>query len=302
MEELKAEIKDAPKADVHSHLHLAGSQKLFKQCYPNSNINFPSSYNGLNGMIDFIYGHLNSVMLTDKDVVTFMELGIESAIADNVKLLEASIDIGLSKFFNNSVDAIIDLTKSLKEQYKSRIDFRPDLGINKQLDIDIVYSEGIEYLQSGIFHGIDLYGPEINKSFQPFVRFYDMARDFGLKTKVHAGEFASHLSMEDAILMLKPNEIQHGIRAIDSQSIIDLILEHDIRLNTCPTSNILLGAEDSIENHPIRKLFDHGIKITVNTDDLILFNASVSDEFIKLLEASLFTFEELEIIRKNGFD
>ena len=72
-------------------------------------------------------------------------------------------------------------------------------------------------------------------------------------------------------------------------------------MNICPTSNILLGAITNIKKHSIRQLFDYGIKVTVNTDEPILFNVSVTDEFVKLEKSNIFTFEELETNRKKLF-
>ena len=301
MKTRKNKILELPKADVHSHLHLAGSQKRFTERYPNANISFPKNYNGLAGMIDFIYGTLNKVMVTKEDVINFMDIAIESAIDDNITLLEASVDIGLARFFNNSIENVIEVVENLKEKYKAKIEFRPDIGVNKDLDTEKVYSDGVKCIKSGVFNGIDLYGQEIGKDLKPFVRFYDIARDFDLKTKVHIGEFSDHNSVTKTIKLLNPQELQHGIRSVDSKYTMDMILERDIKLNICPTSNVLLGATDSLHEHPIRTLFDHGIKLTVNTDDLILFDSTISQEIIKLLEVSLFSFEELNTIRMNAF-
>ncbi|ARV09973.1 hypothetical protein BTO05_10115 [Winogradskyella sp. PC-19] len=300
-----SEIRDLflklPKADVHSHLHLAGSQKRFKEKYPEANLTFPKSFDGLTGMIDFIYGHLNTIMVEGEDVINFMEIAIESAIDDNVTLLEASVDLNLSRFFDGKIEKVIEITKHLKEKYESQIDFKPELGINKDLEYEKVYNDGIKCIESGVFHSVDLYGQEVGKDLKPFVRFYDMAKDLGLKRKVHIGEFSDYESIDYTIKLLSPDELQHGLRAVDSERTMDSILENNIRLNICPTSNVLLGAVSNIEKHTIRQLFDHGIKVTVNTDDLILFDASVTDEFVKLAEAGIFTMEELHTIRKNGF-
>jgi len=290
-----------PKADVHNHLHLGGSQQKFIERYPEANLNFPKSYNGLTGMIDFIYGHLNTIMVKAEDVENFMEIAIESAIDDNVTLLEASVDLNLARFFDNSIEKVIDVTRSLKEKYKSQILFNPDIGINKDLEIEKVYSNGIKCIESGVFNAVDLYGQEVGKDLNPFVRFYDMAKDLGLKTKVHIGEFSNYESIDYTINLLKPDELQHGIRAVDSEATMDLIAENNIRLNICPTSNVLLGAVSDLKAHPLRQLFDHGIKLTVNTDDLILFDATVTNEFEKLAAANVFSFEELDTIRKNAF-
>ena len=301
MDTIETKILKLPKADVHSHLHLAGSQARFNAAYPDAKVNFPQKYNGLPDMIDFIYGTLNKVMLTKDDVIQFMDIAIQSAIDDNVIYLEASVDVGLARFFDNSIEAVIDSVKGLKEKYKTKIDFKPDIGVNKDLDLDKVYSDGVKCLESNVFNGIDLYGKELGKDLKPFVRFYDIARDFGLKTKVHIGEFSDYHSVNDTIKLLNPDELQHGIRSADSDHTMDLILERDIRLNVCPTSNIMLGASKNLESYPIRKLYDHGVKLTVNTDDLILFNTTISDEFIKLINTNIFSYDEIKELNSNAF-
>lgn len=290
-----------PKADVHNHFHLGSSQKRLLEKYPKSLIQFPEKYNGLSGMIDFIYGHLNLIMVTKQDVINFMENSIESSIDDNIALLEASVDVGLSRFFDDSIQSLINEIARIKEKYKSKIDFKPDIGINKDLPLAKVYTYGNTCIESGVFNGIDIYGKEANQNLESFKELFETARKNNIKTKAHIGEFSDYKSVEETILLLNPDELQHGINAVNSEKTMDLILERDIRLNICPKSNISLGAVSNIKIHPIRKLFDKGIKVTVNTDDLILFAATVSDELYNLYTNEVFSFDELETIRKNAF-
>jgi len=297
---MRDKIHQLPKADVHNHFHLGGTVKRLNQRYPTANIKIPDRYDGLEGMIDFIYGKLNTVMLTAEDVIFFMEMSIESSIADNITVLEASVDIGLARFFNNSIEHVIESTSQLKERYKSQIAFRPDIGINKDLPLEKVYSDGVQCIASGVFNGVDIYGKEAGKNLASFQKLFDSARDNNLKTKAHIGEFSNHQSIEDVILLLNPDEIQHGIRAVDSQKTMDMILENNIRLNICPQSNLALGASESLEQHPLRVLFDNGINVTVNTDDLLLFDATVTDQLVALLDKNVFSFEEIDCIRKNA--
>ncbi|MGJ8745975.1 hypothetical protein [Polaribacter sp.] len=301
MKSAKDTFLKLPKADVHNHFHLGGSQKLLFDRYPDSTIRFPKKYNGLTGMIDFIYGHLNKIMTTKEDVINFMEMSIESSIQDNVTLLEASVDVGLSRFFNDSIEQVIAEISQIKEKYKSKIDFRPDIGINKDLPLDQVYLYGETCIFSGVFNGIDLYGKEANQNLQPFQELFTTAKKNNIKTKTHIGEFSDEKSIEETIELLSPDEIQHGINAVNSSKTIAMILERNIRLNICPQSNICLGTVKNLKAHPIRTLFDKGVKVTINTDDLILFNTTISEEFYALLSNKIFTFNEIEIIRKNAF-
>jgi adenosine deaminase len=302
MSDLRRQIGRLPKSDVHNHLHLGGSIKALREKYSHTNIAIPKYFNGLDGMIDFIYNNLNKIMLTSNDVIFFMENAIKSGIDDNVENLEASVDINLTKFFDNSIEKLIDVVYELKRKYKSQIDFRPDIGINKDCTMDKVYSDGLVCVNSGVFNGIDIYGKESNRKLDGFVKIYNSARNRNIKTKVHIGEFSDCQTIEEAIFLLNPDEIQHGIMAANSENTMDMILNNNIQLNICTQSNISLGSVKNISEHPIRKLYDHGIKITINTDDLLLFNATITDQFIDLIENSMFSLDEIESIRKNGFN
>lgn len=290
-----------PKADVHNHFHLGGSQKKFFETYANTGLHFQKKYDGLNGMIDFIQDRLNKIMLTKKDVINFMEMSIESSINDNVTLLEASVDVDLCRFFDDSIDALIAEIKRIKETYKSKIDFKPDIGINKHLPLDKVFFYSEACMASGIFSGLDIYGKEGNVNLTHFKDVFKAAKQNNLKTKAHIGEFSNAKSIEKMIEVLEPDEIQHGINALQSHKTMDMIIERNIRLNTAPQSNIALGAVEHIIDHPIRQLFDKGINITVNTDDLLLFNTTLTDQFDTLIKHDIFSFDEINTIRENAF-
>jgi adenosine deaminase len=298
---LREQIKQLPKADVHSHLHLSGGIKLLKKKYPGVPFDIPNSYSGLQGMIDFIHQHVNRIMSTRDDVIHFMEMGLQSAIDDNVTYYEASVDMSLSKFFDHSVENLNSVVAELIQKYKPQIEFKPDLGINKDIERSKINSDGFECVTSGLYNGIDIYGNEHKQNLDDFVAVFELARAQKMKTKVHIGEFSNYKTIEEAIHLLKPDEIQHGIMAANSEKTMDLILENNIRLNICPQSNIALGSVTQLSEHPIRKLFDFGINVTINTDDFLLFNSSITDQYLDLIHHNIFTYEELDQIRKNGF-
>ena len=106
--------------------------------------------------------------------------------------------------------------------------------------------------------------------------------------------------MQRAVEELELDEVQHGIAAAQSTSVMKFLADNRIRLNICPTSNVLLGRVESLADHPIRKLYDAGVKVTVNTDDVLVFGQSVSDEFLNLYRVGLFDTAELDELRQNG--
>jgi len=103
-----------------------------------------------------------------------------------------------------------------------------------------------------------------------------------------------------AVEELELDEVQHGISAADSPAAMRLLAEHRMRLNICPTSNLMLSRVETLASHPIRKLFDAGVRVTVNTDDMAMFGQSVSYEFLNLYKAGCLNEIELDQIRENG--
>ncbi len=300
MEEQKPNFQELPKADVHNHLHLSGGFMLLKEKFPHIDYRIPESYDGFDGMMRFIQEYINPLMKTSEDVIMLMDLALRSAIDDEVKLLEASVDMQLLKYFDDSLEEYLSAIRSLKYKYKNQLEFRPEIGIKKDSPLDMVYQMGRACIQSDVFEGIDLYGKESDEDLTGFREIFDQARKLSKKTKVHIGEFTDHRSVEKAIIALEPHEIQHGIRAADSENTMKMIVDRGIRLNICPQSNIALGAAEDYSTHPLRKLYEAGVRITINTDDLLLFGATITDQFTQLFEQGLFTFEEIEGLRRNA--
>lgn len=121
---------------------------------------------------------------------------------------------------------------------------------------------------------------------------YRFARDAGLRLTAHAGETAGPRSIRDA-LEIGAERIGHGIRAVDDPELMRRLREERIPLEVCITSNVKTGAVASLDAHPVRKLFDAGVPITLNTDDPGVFETDLKREFA--LARSVFGFTETEL-------
>jgi adenosine deaminase len=96
------------------------------------------------------------------------------------------------------------------------------------------------------------------------------------------------------------DEVQHGVAAAASPAAMRFLADAGIPLNVCPTSNVRLGRAQDYRTHPIRTLYDHGVRVTVNTDDVIFFDQGVSDEFLNLYRSGAWRAQELDQIRRDG--
>jgi adenosine deaminase len=119
-----------------------------------------------------------------------------------------------------------------------------------------------------------------------------------MKRKAHVGEFGGAEEVRRTVELLGLAEVQHGIGAAESIEVMRWLAENRIRLNVCPTSNVMLDAAPDLAGHPIRALFDNGVPVTINTDDPMIFDQSVSDEYRNLFQASVFSAGELDEIRR----
>jgi adenosine deaminase len=141
--------------------------------------------------------------------------------------------------------------------------------------------------------GIGLGGSEQKFPPEPFKDVYAQARKFGFHTSVHAGEAAGAASIWGAIHELEAERIGHGTRAEEDPRLLDYLAEKQIPLEMCPLSNVCTGVVPSIEEHPIRRYYQRGLVVTVNTDDPKMFGNSLAEEY-RLLETRLgFSREEI---------
>jgi adenosine deaminase len=190
------------------------------------------------------------------------------------KLAEA-IRAGLSQVPEIEVALVADLVR----------DFGPAKGA-------ITLAEVNEVKDLGVI-GIGIGGSEQEFPPEPFADVYNEARRLGFHTSAHAGEAAGAKSIWGAIRSLRVERIGHGTRAKEDEHLLDYLAEQQIPLEMCPISNVRTRVVDSIESHPIRRYFEHGIPVSVNTDDPKMFGNSLAEEFL-LLEQKL-GFSRLEI-------
>jgi len=147
------------------------------------------------------------------------------------------------------------------------------------------------------FVGVDLADNEVGFDPTPFAPCFDLAKEHDLKITIHAGEAqekGSERNILDSINKLHATRIGHGIQCHRDEEVLNFVVEKQIPLEVCPTSNILTGAVSSIEEHPIRKLIDKGCFVTISSDDPGIFNQDTLEDYQLLLDKNILTFEELK--------
>jgi adenosine deaminase len=148
--------------------------------------------------------------------------------------------------------------------------------------------------------GFGLGGTENGHPPEWFVGAYDVAREAGLHSVPHAGEVAGPPSVWGAIRALGAERLGHGVRCIEDPTLVEYLVQHQIPLEVCPTSNVCLGVYPSYQEHPIRWLWDQGVYVTLNSDDPPMFNTDLVSEYQALVEHLGFGAAELKQLNLNA--
>jgi adenosine deaminase len=151
--------------------------------------------------------------------------------------------------------------------------------------------------------GVDLHGWE-DIPLEPWTAdVWTRARAAGKFTKAHAGEFMGAEYVERTLDELKVTRIEHGVRAVENPRTVARLIREGVTLDICPISNVKLAVRGvpSMAAHPIRRLFDAGVRVTINSDDPFFFGNSLSEEYYALHQELGFSRAELARIAANGF-
>ncbi len=180
-----------------------------------------------------------------------------------------------------------------------------ELGVSMSLIIDIVRGDSLEQAMevaqiavSGIGRGVGalgLAGIEGKNTASPYLAAFEFAKSEGLPVIPHAGETQGAYSIREAIDVISPTRIGHGVRCLEDSGVVADIVERGIVLEVCPSSNVCLGGFPRLEEHPLPKLIDAGILVTINSDDPPMFSTSLSEEFSRC--SDVFGFSESELKR-----
>ena len=292
-------IRAAPKTDVHCHAFFGTRRENVERWLGHALSEPPPKMEGVEGMMEYADAVL-APYIKHREGFEFVAVSaMDNAIQDGVVVLEMSFDIRLAEFYPDGLTGLCVFIEALAERYQAQADLRPELGFSRGCaDDPKLMALAHEAVELGIFYSIDLYSrqevcpPEVMKSL--FVK----ARTTNMKLKAHVGEFGGAEEIRRTVEVLDLNEVQHGIAAAESVEIMQWLSQNHIQLNVCPTSNVMLGGVDDLSSHPIRILYDNGVPVTINTDDLMIFGQSVSEEYRNLYQAGVFSAQELDDIRR----
>lgn len=296
-----SDLQNISKSDLHNHAGRGGSIKYIEDW---ANVKIEPSvkpFNSLFQMEEWFGKNVKCHCTGVQGYLKRIEAAFAQAEKDNIKVLAMSFGIGEIDFMMN-MESFTKKINELHKEYAPNCGFLPELSFGRESAIDTAIDRLDEIFSYNWFKSVDICNDEFAQPIKNFKPLYRRAKASGLRLKAHVGEFGSADDVMEAVEELELNEVHHGIAAAQSVQIMKWLADNKIQLNVCPTSNIMLKVVDNYGNHPIRKLYDYSVPITINTDDLLIFNQSISQEYLNLFNAKLMTAEELDVIRENGLN
>ncbi len=127
--------------------------------------------------------------------------------------------------------------------------------------------------------GYDIAADEAGFPIDEHIKSFQFANQHNINCTAHAGEAKGADSVRETLKHFNPKRIGHGVRSIEDPSLLTQLKEQNIHLEICPTSNIQTNVFDTIENHPVDKLYNAGISISINTDSRTISNITLADEY-----------------------
>lgn len=224
---------------------------------------------------------------------------VEDAAADNIHYMELRFTpMALCNVTKSPLEDIVALVaETVCETAKAcGIQVKLIASMNRHESVEIgekVMRAAIANMHKGVV-ALDLAGDEANFSALPFRSLFQQAREAGLGITIHAGEWNGANSVWDAIGNMNAKRIGHGIRALEDIAMINVLVEREIVLEVCPSSNYLSGIVDSLDNHPLILLTDHDVLTTINTDDPSVCNVTLSEEIALTMTHIGLTLEDIK--------
>jgi aminodeoxyfutalosine deaminase len=248
-----------------------------------------------------VTGHLRTP--EDYELITYRLM--EQLKAQNVLHAEVFVSVGVCLWRKQ------DFAEIFEGLERGRQRGEKDFGVSLLWIFDAVRQFGAEKAQSVVDLAIQfrdrnviafgIGGDERTGPPEWFSAVYARAAEHGLRLTAHAGESAGPESIWGA-LNLKAERIGHGLTAEKDPELIEELSERQIPIEICVTSNLRTGCCTELAQHPVRRYFDQGLMLTLNSDDPAMFRSSLVDEYALVQEAFGFTDEHLRELARNSFE
>ena len=264
-----SDLAHLPKAELHVHLEGAVRPATMEEFLTRSALPVSLAFSDLNSFVD-LYGRVWATMTRPGDYARIMREYCEDAVRAGIRYAEVHITTAARA-------CLVEAVEAASQQRDIVLRFIVDIPRTFPIEVGLALLDGSKGVPNVV--GIGLGGSEQGYPPEPFAPLFAEARHRGLHSMPHAGEDAGPESIRGAINALKAERIMHGVRAVDDPALLAELAARGIPLAVCLTSNVRLGVAPSLEEHPLRRLWEAGIIVSINTDDPGFFDCDLTGEY-----------------------
>lgn len=303
---LDAFITRMPKVELHLHLEGTITPRTLLALASRNGVEIPArDEDGVAQLLNYRNFHdfLTVFMTLARSLVRFQdfeqvgyELGAYLA-AQQIRYAEVMISPVQYQRRGLNLDEVVRGAVAGFERARERFGVRIALAFDygRQFGVDLgwqILEAAIRNRPNGVV-AWSIGGDETQGPPEAFAEIFAAARSAGLRVMAHAGEVVGPASVWGAVDALQVERIGHGIRSIDDPELLAHLRERRVMLDICPTSNLRTGAAPSKAAHPLRRLFDAGVRISINSDDPVFFGTTLVDEYRLAAQAYDFSADDL---------
>lgn len=286
-----------PKVELHRHLEGSLRLTTMLDIARQHGVTVPVSMFNLSGL----------VQVQDQDPMTFTNFldkfktlrlfykspdvihrvtaeAVEDAAKDNIRYLELRFTpVALSRAegfpLHDVMNWVISSSQDAAKKYGIKVGLIASVNRHESPELaEQVAWLAVEHIKHGLL-GLDLAGNEAEFSSTAFRGIFKEARQSGLHVTIHAGEWGPAANVRDAIEHLSAERIGHGVRVMEDDSAVALAKEHGAVFEVCVTSNYQSGVVNSLSEHPLPRMIEAGLKVTINTDDPSVSRITLAHEY-----------------------
>jgi adenosine deaminase len=261
-------------------------------------------FQNLQSFLD-IYYDACSVLLEEQDFFDLTWAYLERAANENIRHVEiffdpqahTARDVPFKTVITGIHKALAQAETNLGISSKLIMCFLRHLSAESSMKI---LEESLPY--KNLITAVGLDSSEKGNPPNKFTEVFEQARAAGYLAVAHAGEEGNADTMRQALDLLKVSRIDHGIHCLDDTKLIARLVQDRIPLTVCPLSNIALRVVDSLESHPLKKMLDLGLCVTINSDDPAFFGGYLTENIVAAQKALKLSQNDIITLLKNGFE
>jgi len=291
-----------PKVELHRHLEGSLRLKTMLEIARSGGITVPINTGPLSNLVqvqksepstmqNFLakFSTLRLFYRSPEVIYRITREAVEDAAIDNVRYLELRFTpVALSRAerfpLGDVMDWVCDSAQSAGREFGVKVGLI--VSVNRHEIVEL--AEQVAWLAASRLGrglvGLDLAGNEAEFPAQPFAGVFREAKQAGLKVTIHAGEWGGASNVREALEVFNADRIGHGVRVVEDPSAVALARERGVAFEVCVTSNYQTGVAPSLHNHPLMKMLQDGLCITLGTDDPSISQITLSDEYQRACE------------------